>query len=208
MSEEILPGLPLRLTGLAGASTANGRTYDGGFWTGGGPVRERHLAVRFFQGAYGEPSSVELDMGDDSHGCTVSLSPYQAEAVAVALRQAADKVRVDVTYWQTMLDTTRYVTEEEYEQARRVFLAVHERRVRQPEANDHRKRLLRLDTGDGRSLPCTQCGTVTPDAMFTDCCGSPMCDNCRAEHEWCANEEDAEAAAPEPEGPDWARGTP
>jgi hypothetical protein len=56
------------------------------------------------------------------------------------------------------------------------------------------RRVLRPDTGDNRSLPCTQCPAVTPDAMFTYCCGSPMCDNCREEHEasrpqWCLEAE-------------------
>jgi hypothetical protein len=45
---------------------------------------------------------------------------------------------------------------------------------------------LRPDTGDSRSLPCTQCPAVTPDAMFTACCGMPMCHNCREKHDWCA----------------------
>lgn len=43
-----------------------------------------------------------------------------------------------------------------------------------------RPRVLRPDTGDGRSLPCVGCGTTTPDASY--CCGLPYCDNCRAEH--------------------------
>lgn len=41
----------------------------------------------------------------------------------------------------------------------------------------HPNRVLRPDTGDGRSLPCTQCGVSTPDAMYID--GMPLCDNCR-----------------------------
>jgi hypothetical protein len=51
-------------------------------------------------------------------------------------------------------------------------------------------RPLRPDTGNNRSLPCTQCGIRTPDAMFTDCCGSPMCDNCRPGHGWCEPEQE------------------
>lgn len=47
---------------------------------------------------------------------------------------------------------------------------------------------LRPATNDGRSHTCTQCGVTTPDTMFTDCCGVPMCFNCRDAHEWCAPE--------------------
>jgi len=68
------------------------------------------------------------------------------------------------------------------------------RAIRRAVTIDHRE--LRPDTGDGRSLPCAQCGTSTPDAMFTDCCGTPMCDNCRPAHEWCRSEgREAEEAA-------------
>lgn len=48
--------------------------------------------------------------------------------------------------------------------------------------------MLRPDTGDGWSLPCVACGVTTPDAMFTDCCAMPMCDNCRPGHAWCDEE--------------------
>ena len=53
---------------------------------------------------------------------------------------------------------------------------------------------LRAPFGDGRDLPCTQCGVSTPDAAYTGCCGMPMCDNCRPAHPDCSEDGDEQAA--------------
>ena len=101
MTEE--GSLPWRVTGLHGARSDSGPTYDGGHWTGGGERSDKTLAVRLWT-PMGRPASVELDLGDGSHGCTVSLTPGRAREAARALGEAADRADAEMARWGAMLD--------------------------------------------------------------------------------------------------------
>lgn len=98
---------PWRVDDLHGASTSNGRTYNGGSWAGGGPVLQRYLVVRVHNAPYGEPASVEVDMGDRQHGCTVSLNPALAREAAARLIAAADAADAVMADWREVLDKQR-----------------------------------------------------------------------------------------------------
>ena len=104
MTEE--GSLPWRVTGLHGARSDCGPTYDGGHWTGGGELMDKTLAVRLWT-PRGRPASVELDLGDDSHGCTVSLTPERAREAARALGEAADRADAEMARWRELLDRNR-----------------------------------------------------------------------------------------------------
>lgn len=101
MTEESVT-LPWRVTGLPGANTSSGRTYNGGEWYGGGPVPEKSVAVRVWT-PMGKPASVELDLGEPNHGCTVSLKPALAREAAAALLAAADKADAEMQKWRDVL---------------------------------------------------------------------------------------------------------
>jgi len=104
MTDEVK--LPWRVTGLDGFRSDSGPTYDGGSWSGGGPRTDKHVAVRFLNPYYGQ-ASVEFDLGDGSHGCTVSLTPDLARDAAAALLAAADKADAELAHWRSVLDANR-----------------------------------------------------------------------------------------------------
>lgn len=95
-----------RADDLPGASTASGRTYDGGTWSGGGPVPKRHLSVRLYA-PMGQPASVEVDMGDKSHGCTVSLTPELARSFAAAVLERAEAAEAEIAKWRDIVRRQR-----------------------------------------------------------------------------------------------------
>lgn len=64
------------------------------------------LAVRLWT-PQGRPASVELDLGDDSHGCTVTLTPEHARKAARALSEAADRADAEMARWRAILDQQR-----------------------------------------------------------------------------------------------------
>jgi hypothetical protein len=52
---------------------------------------------------------------------------------------------------------------------------------------------MTTDHPPGRTLPCVQCGVNATDAMFSMCCGLPMCKSCLDAHGYC-DQEDPEVA--------------
>lgn len=98
MSEQ--PKLPWRASDLQGFSTSEGPTFDGGWFTGGGPKTKRSLTVRL-HAPQGRPATVELDLSDhDKHGCSVTLDPATARQAAAALLAAAEKAEAEMAHWR------------------------------------------------------------------------------------------------------------
>ncbi len=95
--------LPWRAAGLHGARSDSGPTYDGGYWTGGGERLDKHVSVRLWT-PMGRAATVELDIGDRDHGCTVTLNPALAREAAAALLAAADKADGEMRKWRDMLE--------------------------------------------------------------------------------------------------------
>lgn len=101
------PELPWRVAGLPGASTSSGYTYNGGTWAGGGPVPDKSIAIRVWIGPYSEPATVQVDLGEKNHGCTVSLNPDLARQAAAALIAAADAADANIQGWRDVLERQR-----------------------------------------------------------------------------------------------------
>jgi hypothetical protein len=100
-------GLPWRIDGLAGFSTSQGPTFDGGWFTGGGPVESRTLTVRVLT-PMGRPATVELDLTErDRHGCTATLDPATARQAAAALVAAADQAEREMAKWAAVVAKLR-----------------------------------------------------------------------------------------------------
>lgn len=98
--------LPWRVEGLDGFNSEQGPTFDGGWFTGGGSTRHRSITVRLLA-PMGRPASVQLDLCDDRHGCTASLSPQVARDLAAALAAGAAKADAEMAHWRQVLDKQR-----------------------------------------------------------------------------------------------------
>lgn len=98
--------IPWRADDLRGARSDHGHTYDGGTWTGTTAPTEKWVGVRIYA-PYGESATVELDMGDKTHGCTITLNPAVAREAAAALLEAADRADAEIQRWRDMLERQR-----------------------------------------------------------------------------------------------------
>lgn len=98
--------LPWRVDGLHGYRSSQGPTYNGGHFFGGGPQSERSVTVRVLT-PMGRPATVELDLCDDQHGCTVTLNPETARQLAGALSAGAAKAEADMARWREVLERQR-----------------------------------------------------------------------------------------------------
>lgn len=98
--------LPWRVKGLPGARSDIGPTYNGGEWFGGGERTDKHVAVRVWT-PLGRAATVELDIGDTSHGCTLTLKPAQAREAARALLAATEAAEAEMQRWRDVLERQR-----------------------------------------------------------------------------------------------------
>jgi hypothetical protein len=101
-----IPELPWRAADLEGAHSNSGPTYDGGMWTGSSRTLKKSVAVRCWT-PMGRPATVELDLTDTDHGCTVTLPPALARQAAAALIVAAERAESEMRKWQDVLDRQR-----------------------------------------------------------------------------------------------------
>jgi hypothetical protein len=102
VSEEI--ELPWRKTGLDGFSTTEGPTYKAGWFTGGGPIRNRNMAIRLLA-PMGRPAPVEVDLTEpEHHGCSVSLDPDTAEHAGRALIAGPERARAEMERWRGVVE--------------------------------------------------------------------------------------------------------
>lgn len=101
------PKLPYRMEDLDGYSTEQGPTYNGGWFSGSGRHKPRHLLVWAVTPSQ-RPASVEVGIGDgDEHGCAVTMTAEQARTAAAALLVAASKVEASAREWQAIRDGLR-----------------------------------------------------------------------------------------------------
>jgi hypothetical protein len=98
--------LPWKAEALEGFNTSSGYTYNGGTVTGGGPSLPLRLTVRK-NSHYGEPATVQIDVGDRRNATSVSLKPDLARQAAAALLAAADKAEEDIEHWRQVWERQR-----------------------------------------------------------------------------------------------------
>lgn len=98
--------LPWRVDGLEGFSTTEGPTFNGGWFTGGGPHSPQTFAVRALT-PMGRPATVSVDLCDDKGGRTVTLTPDTAREAAAALVLAAEKAEQEMAHWRGVVERQR-----------------------------------------------------------------------------------------------------
>lgn len=99
-------GLPWRTDGLDGYSTSQGPTYNGGWFVGGGGHRPQSMTIRVLT-PMGRTATVEVDLCDEAHGRSVTLSPDLARSAAAALVAAADKADREMEHWRGVVERQR-----------------------------------------------------------------------------------------------------
>lgn len=106
MSSEPTADLPWRADNLEGFSTLQGPTYNGGWFTGGGPKSPVSLTVRVLL-PMGRPATVEVDLCDEKDGRTVTLTRALAREAAAAIVAAADKADREMAHWRGVVERMR-----------------------------------------------------------------------------------------------------